>query len=64
MTLGHYITEEAATAARVAAVDASLAFHNHSDATFGQSAPTSGPTPSKLLALSPPKPASWATPRR
>ena len=52
MTLGHYITEEAATAARVAAVDASLAFHNHSDATFGVNPPTCGPTPSKLLAMS------------
>ncbi|HRI54126.1 MAG TPA: site-specific integrase [Pseudomonadota bacterium] len=40
MTLGHYITEEAATAARVAAVDASLSLPNHSEASFGSNSPT------------------------
>jgi len=40
MTLGHYITEEAATAARVAAVDASLSLPNHSEAPFGPNSPT------------------------
>ena len=40
MTLGHYITEETATAARVAAVDASLSVPNHSEATFGSTSPT------------------------
>ena len=44
MTLGHYITEEAATAARVAAVDASLSLPNHSEAIFDQNSPTGGPT--------------------
>ena len=40
MTLGHYITEESATAARVAAVDASLSLPNHSEGTFDASSPT------------------------
>ena len=40
MTLGHYITEEVATAARVAAVDASLSLPNHSEAPFGPNSPT------------------------
>ena len=53
MTLGHYITEEAATAARVAAVDASLTFLNHSGSRFGENLPTSGPTGSQLLIMSP-----------
>ena len=52
MTLGHYITEEAATAARVAAVDANLASPNHSVPHFGQNPPTSGPTGNSLLPMS------------
>ena len=52
MTLGHYITEEVATAARVAAVDASLTFLNHSEIRFGQNSPTSGPTGSNLSIMS------------
>ena len=55
MTLGHYITEEAATAARVAAVDASLSLPNHSQAIFCKNSPTGGPTGNLLSALSPPE---------
>lgn len=44
MTLEHYITEEVATAARVAAVDATLSFQNHSVPRSGQNSPTVGPT--------------------
>ena len=61
VTLGHYITEEAATAARVAAVEAHLAFPNHSDAIFRQIPPTGGPTGESLLTMSPPfsAPSTW-----
>ena len=52
MTLSHYITEEVATAARVAAVDASLAFPNHSEAKSDENSPTGGSTSSLLSALS------------
>ncbi len=44
MTLGHYVTEEVATAARVAAVDAHLSLPNHSEANSGENSPTGGPT--------------------
>ncbi len=43
-----YISEEAATAARVAAVEAQLSVPNHSAAHSEQNSPTSGPT-GKLL---------------
>ena len=48
MTLGHYVSEEAATAARVAAVEAQLSVPNHSAAHSEQNSPTGGPT-GKLL---------------
>lgn len=48
MTLGHYISEEAATAARVAAVEASLSVPNHSAASSDENSPTGGPTRSSL----------------
>ena len=51
--MGHYITEEVATAARVAAVDASLSLPKHSASTLGPSSPTGGTTSSSLFALSP-----------
>ncbi len=52
MTLGHYVTEETATAARVAAVDATLSLPHHSDSISGPNSPTSGPTGSLLPLLS------------
>ena len=52
MTLGHYVTEEAATAARVAAVDASLSLPNHSESNSDQNSPTGGPTAALLLSKS------------
>jgi integrase len=48
MTLSHYITEEVATAARVAAVDASLSLPNHSEANSGENSPTGGSTSTLL----------------
>jgi len=52
MTLGHYITEEAATAARLAAVQAHLSVPNHSAAPAEQNSPTGGPTGNSLSSLS------------
>ena len=52
MTLGHYITEEVVTAARVAAVDAHLSLPNHSEGNSSQNPPTGGPTGSLLPSLS------------
>ena len=49
MTLDHYITEEAATDARVAAVDASLSLPNHSGANSDPNSPTVGSTSSSLF---------------
>jgi hypothetical protein len=49
MTLGHYITEQAATDARVAAVDASLSLPNHSASESSPESPTGGPTTALLL---------------
>lgn len=40
MILGHYVTEEAATAARVAAVEAHLSVSNHSPAVSDPNSPT------------------------
>ena len=48
MTLSHYITEEVATAARVAAVDASLSLPNHSEANSSENSPTGGSTSTLL----------------
>ncbi len=58
MTLGHYVTEEAATAARVAAVEAQLNVPNHSAAHSEQNSPTGGPTGKLLPTLSPPRQAT------
>jgi integrase len=52
MTLGHYVTEETATAARVAAVAASLSLPHHSDSISDPNSPTGGPTGSLLPSLS------------
>ncbi len=56
MTLDHYITEEAATDARVAAVDASLSLPNHSGTNSDPNSPTVGSTSSSLLT-------TWRSPR-
>jgi len=53
MTLDHYITEEAATDARVAAVDASLSLPNHSGSNSDPNSPTVGSTSSSLFTTSP-----------
>ncbi len=53
MTLGHYVTEEAATAARVAAVDASLSLPNHSEAPMAPKLTDGEIEMSLLLSLSP-----------
>ena len=52
MTLGHYVTEQAAADARVAAVEASLSLPNHSAAPSEQKSPTGDPLPPSLLAKS------------
>ncbi len=58
MTLGHYVTEESATAARVAAVDATLSLPHHSDSISDSNSPTGGQTGSLLLSLSTPRQAT------